>query len=471
MKKPPTPSKCAIDAVERHASRHAEEGWRWLQSVIVDPASLFQPKLTLDFAGGTITTDPGLVLLREFDERLGLTRRLGEVLDDPRDRRYVTHGLRALLRQRLYRIAAGYEDANDATSLRHDPTVQVVAGTVGVPLASQPTLSRLENEMGWSAIERCGRLGLEWFCRYGLARGAAPAEPILDLDSTDDPTHGQQVLSFFNRHYDEHMYHPLLVFEGTGGYLLGAPAAGQRRRGDTRLPLLRPIVRRLRQRCPDTDLALRADGGFCNPALLTYAERAGLRYAIGMPRNPKLEALVAALRAEVNATWERTGEPVQRFTSFRYQTRSWTRPRRVVAKVEHTPEGLNVRFIVTNRRGAAADIFAWYNARGQAENYIKELKRGVAADRLSCHPYRANAWRLQLHALAYNLLTLFCHWVLTGTTLATATLATVRTRLFKVGARVRTSARRLWFHLATGWPGHALFLAVLRRLQVIRGPT
>jgi hypothetical protein len=427
----------------------------------------FQPKLALDFDGGTITTDPGLVLLREFDERLGLTRGLGELFPDPRDGRYVDHDLRTLLRQRLYQIVAGYEDANDATHLRHDPTLQVVAGRMGQPLASQPTLSRLENAVGWDGIDGAQALGLAWFCQHALpAHGPAPQELILDVDSTDDPTHGQQVLSFFNGHYDEHMYHPLLVFEGTRGFLLGSRLRPGNESGATRLlPLLRPIVRRLRRRCPTTELALRGDGGFCNPDVLTYAEDAGLRYAIGMPRNAKLEALIAPLRAEVEAHWQRTGQPVRRFTSFPYQARSWPRRRRVVAKVEVTAgEGLNVRFVVTNRRGRAAAIFAWYNARGQAENYIKDLKRGVAADRLSCHAYRANAWRLQLHALAYNLLVLFRQRVLAGTALATATVATLRLRLFKVGARVLRSARRLWFHLASGWPGQALFLDVVRRL-------
>jgi hypothetical protein len=432
---------------------------------------IFQPKLTLDFDGGTITTDPGLVLLREFDERLGLTRPLGTLFPDPRDRRYVDHDLLTLLRQRVYQIAAGYEDANDATRLRHDPTLQVVAGRIGQPLASQPTLSRLENAVGWDAVDRCRQLGLEWFCQHGLPRrGPAPRELILDVDSTDDPTHGQQILSFFNGHYDEHMYHPLLVFEGTSGFLLGTRLRPGNEGGATRLlPLLRPIVRRLRRRCPTTLLALRADGGFCNPAVLTYAEDAGLHYAIGMPRNSKLEALVAPLRAEVEARWQATGQPLRCFTSFRYQAGSWPRPRRVVAKVEVTAgEGLNVRFVVTNRHGSATEIFAWYNARGQAENYIKDLKLGVAADRLSCHAYRANAWRLQLHALAYNLLALFRQRVLAGTALATTTFTTLRVRLFKVGARVLRSARRLWFHLATGWPGQTLFLDILRRLRTVR---
>jgi hypothetical protein len=427
----------------------------------------FQPKLALDFAGGEITTEAGLVVLREFDERLRLTQGLRAAVADGRDRRYVTHELLTLLRQRLYQIAAGYEDANDATYLRHDPTLQTIVHRLGAPLASQPTLSRVEHAASWATIERLGRLGRDWFCAHAVARRRAPAELILDLDSTDDPTHGQQQLSFFNRHYDQHMFHPLLVFAGE--YLLGARLRPGDVGGATHLlPLLRPIVTQLRRRFPHTALALRADGGFCQPALLAYAEAAGCTYAIGMPRNGKLEALVAARRAQAQAVWERTGQPVRWFTSLRYQTHSWRQPRRVLVMIEHTAQGPNVRFVVTNRRGSAAALFAWYHHRGQAENYIKDLKRDVAADRLSCHAFRANAFRLQLHALAYNLLTLFRARVLHTTALATATLGTMRLRLFKVGARVRRSVRHWWFHLATGWPGQPLFTTVLARLQTVR---
>jgi hypothetical protein len=427
----------------------------------------FQRKLTVAFDGGEITSDAGLLLVRDFDERLGLTAALRAAVADGRDRRYVTHDVLTLLRQRVYQIAAGYEDANDATYLRHDPTLQTVAQRLGTPLASQPTLSRLENAVEWGTIRRLGRVLRQWFTRHAVARRQPPAELILDLDSTDDPTHGQQQLSFFNGHYDQHMYHPLLVF--ADGYLLGARLRPGDVGGATHLrPLLAPIVAHLRAALPGTELALRADGGFCNPDLLDYAEQAGLTYAIGMPPNPKLAAAVALHRIHAQVVYERTRQPVRWFTSVRYQTRSWRRPRRVLAMIEHTAQGPNVRFVVTNRRGRAADLFHWYHQRGQAENFIKELKRDLAADRLSCHAFRANAVRLLLHALAYDLLHLFRLRVLAGTPLATATLGTVRLRLLKLGARVVRSVRRWWFHLATGWPGQPVFLAVHQHLRTLR---
>lgn len=435
----------------------------------------FQRKLVVDFEGGEITGEAGLVVLREFDERLRLTHGLGKLIADARDRRYVSHAVLDLVRQRIYQIAAGYEDANDATFLRNDPALRAVVDRVDRPLASQPTLSRLENGVDWDSIRLLEREGLEWFCRVGGARDgrrhAASEEIILDIDSSADPTHGQQPFTFFNGHYDTYMYHPLFVFEGASGMLL-ASRLRPGNVGGTRqlLPLLRPTVRRLQARFPHRAMAIRADGDFAKPELLDYAEYAGCSYVIGMPRNAKLEGCVEGLRQKAETQWKATGKPVRLYTSVSYQTRSWSRARRIVAKVEYTALGQNLRFVVTNRPGRAAAIFDWYEQRGQAENFIKDLKNEVAADRLSCSAYRANAFRLQLHALAYNLLVLFRRLALRGTTLATATIGTIRLRLLKVGARVRRSVRRLCFHLASGWPGQALLLDVLDRVAALRAP-
>ena len=429
----------------------------------------FQRKLTVDFDGGAISSDSGLLLVRELDERLRLTAGLERVVRDPRDRRYVDLELLTLLRQRLYQIAAGYEDANDATYLRNDPTMRAVSGRMEQPLASQPTLSRLENAVDWESIRLLESEGTEWFCRHGATKG----EIILDMDSTEDPTHGQQAFSFYNGHYDSYMYHPLLIFEGQSGMLLASRLRPGNAMGSRQaVAMLRPLVRRLRGRFPKRPISLRADAGFCHPDVFDYAEYAGVDYAIGFGRNEKLTNQIMPLCEKAELAWEcGDGERRVRFyTSFRYQARRWKQARRVVAKVERTREGTNVRYLVTNRRGRAEEIFNWYEQRGQAENFIKELKNDLAADRLSCSKYRANAFRLQLHALAYNLLVLFRRHVLRGTALARATIGTIRLRLLKAGARVKVSARRLWFHLATGWPGRPVFLQVLDRLAAIGPP-
>lgn len=433
----------------------------------------FQPKLALDFDGGEITGEAGLILLREFDERLGLSAGLGALFDDRRDARYVAHPALALLRQRIYQIAAGYEDANDASFLRHDPTLCAVVGGDNRPLASQPTLSRLENAAPWQSIRHLGRLGLPWFCEYAARQDRRGSEEIvLDLDSTSDPTHGQQQLSFFNGYYDTYMYHPLLIFEGGSGMLLASALRAGNVAGIAQLlPLLRPLVTELRRRLPERPIALRADGEFAKPALLDYAEYTGCLYTIGLPRNPKLEGRAERLRRRAERLWhESGGQSARLYTDFFYKAKSWPRPRRVVAKCEHNALGANLRFVVTNRVGTPEESFAWYNQRGQAENFIKELKNDLAADRLSCSAYRANAFRLQLHALAYNLLVLFRRLVLKGTQLTHATIEQLRLRLFKLGARVRRSVRHLWFHLASGWPGQPLFGEVFKRLVAIRSP-
>jgi Transposase DDE domain group 1 len=415
------------------------------------------------------------VVLREFDERLALTCGLGKLVADGRDRRYVSHSVLDLVRQRIYQIAAGYEDTNDATFLRDDPTMRTVVDRVDRPLASQPTLSRLENAVDWDSVRFLEREGLEWFCRVGGAidgrRRNSGEELILDIDSSEDPTHGQQELTFFNGHYDSYMYHPIFIFEGASGMLL----ASRLRPGNVAgirqlLPLVRPTVRRLQARFPKRSIAIRADSDFAKPELLDYAEYVGCSYTIGMARNPKLEGLVEGLRQKAEAQWRESGKPVCFYTSLSYQTRSWSRARRIVAKVEYTALGKNLRFVVTNRTGRAESIFDWYEQRGQAENFIKDLKNEVAADRLSCSAYRANAFRLQLHALAYNLLVLFRRLALRGTALASATIGTIRLRLLKVGARVRRSVRHLWFHLASGWPGQPLLLDILDRIADLRAP-
>jgi Transposase DDE domain group 1 len=435
----------------------------------------FQRKLVVDFKGGEITGDAGLVVLRQFDERLGLTRGLGKIVADTRDRRYVSHSVLDRVRQRIYQIAAGYEDANDANFLRDDPAMRAVVDGVDRPLASQPTLCRLENSADWESIRLLEREGLEWFCRMGGAidgrRRDSCEEITLDIDSSEDPTHGQQELAFFNGHDDSWMYHPLFIFEGGSGVLLSSRLRPGNVGGVRQLlDILRPTVRRLRARFPKRPMAIRADGDFAKAPLLDYAEYAGCSYVIGMPRNSKLEAIVEPLRQKAEAEWKHSGgKSVRFYTSFSYQTRSWSRSRRIVAKVEYTVLGKNLRFVVTNRLGRAKEIFDWYEQRGKAENFIKDLKNEIAADRLSCSAYRANAFRLQLHTLAYNLLVLFRRVVLRGTALASATIGTIRLRLLKVGARVVRSVRRLWFHLATGWPGQPLLLLVVDRLAEISG--
>ncbi len=248
----------------------------------------FQPKLCVDFRGGQMTTDPGLLLLRELDERLRLTGSLDLAVEDTRDARYVDHGVGDLLRQRIYQIVAGYEDAVDSNLLRHDPTFQTIIDPDGGddPLAGQSTISRLENAANWKDITRLTDLSLDWFLRHGSKlRRWKGQEILLDVDSTDDPTHGQQQLSLFHGKYNTYMYHPLLIFEGHTGHLLSSrlrPGTA----GDARglLPELRRILPRLRRAFPDAPIVLRADAGFTSPELRDFLEQEGITYLLGIPQ-------------------------------------------------------------------------------------------------------------------------------------------------------------------------------------------
>jgi hypothetical protein len=425
----------------------------------------FQPKLTVDFAGGTLTSDAGLVVLREFDERRALTADVIARLTDARDPRYITHDLRVLLRQRLYQIAAGYEDANDADRLRHDPTLQVVAGDGRTALGSQPTLTRLENAMDWSSIRRLGRVGVDWFCAHAFPAQTQPRELILDVDGTDDRTHGAQQLALFNGYYGEKVYHLLVWSEGT----TGLPLRTRLRPGDVHgtmglLPDLHVLLPSLRRRFPRTTIRLRGDAGLATPDVEDGLEDADLEYVLGISPYQVFQARIARCRARAEARYARTHAPVAIRTSFWHRAQTWPHRRRILVKLDVTATGTSFRFMVTNRRGRAADLITWYEGRGAAENAIKELKLDLHADRLSCHHYCANAGRLQLYTIAWLLLAHFRRAVLPGTALADATVGTIRSTLFKVAARVVRTVRRLWFHVASHWPGEPLVQACHRAL-------
>jgi hypothetical protein len=426
----------------------------------------FQPKLVVDFAGGELTTDAGLVLLRDFDEILGLTADVAACVDDRRDGRYITHETTTLLRQRLYQLAAGYEDANDATWLRRDPAFQLVAAAGEArDLGSQPTLSRLENDVEWASIRRLSQLGVAWFCQHAYPDGTHPREILLDVDSTDDPTHGAQQLALFVGHYDQFMYHPLLWFEAhTGLPLRTRLRPGRAPHAQSLVEDLDQLLPAMRRRFPRTRIRLRGDAGMATPRVEAKLEAEGIEYVLGIGANQVFTRRIAAIRAKAEARSQRTGHAVAVRTSFWHRATRWPHQRRILVKMDVTAQGTSLRYLVTNRRGRAADLITWYEGRGTAENRIKELKLDMHADRLSCHRYRANAVRLQLHTVAYLLLAYFRHWLLARTELAIATVGTIRLRVFKVAARVVRSVRRIWFHVASGWPGRDLFRTVHRAL-------
>lgn len=407
--------------------------------------------------GGAITSDAGVLLLRQIDERLGLTARLAQCLPDRRDPEKVRHTVLAQLRQRIYQIACGYEDANDATHLRADPAFKLAVGRApGEPhLASQPTLSRLENA---ASARLCWRLSEALLDSYiAQHRDQPPTRIVLDPDATDDETHGQQELSVYHGYYREHCYLPLLIFaqaEGAGEQeLIGAVLRpGNSHAGRRAMAILRRVVARLRAAFPACRIELRSDSALALPEVYAGCERLGLPYTISLPKNDRLLALAAPWRAEARAVYAETGETVQRFGEFRYAAESWSAPQRVLLKAEVMRQGENPRFVVTTRTDLEPEpLYHFYCQRGDPENRIKELKLDLKADRLSCHRFWANQFRLLLHAAAYVLLQ-GMRRRLAGTALGCAQVATLRLRLLKVGARIVESVRRVRVSLPSAYP-------------------
>ena len=411
-----------------------------------------------DFSGGQITSDAGLLPLRAFDERHHLTRGWAALLDDPRREESVRHDALALLRQRIYQIVAGYEDANDADRLRHDPALQIVADQkLGEPLGSQPTLSRWENAPSARSLVHLNDALLDQFIRLCGRQVRQRGEILLDIDSTDDPTHGQQQFSFFNGAYDQHMYHPMLIFERHTGCLLSVRLRPGNASSHARIvPMLLRLVPRLERAFPGVPIKLRGDAGFALPLLYDFCEFFGIQYVLGIPANCVFQRRAEPLQKKLKRRYRRTELPQRSFSSFRHRARSWSRQRRICYKAEHTAVGTNLRFLITNVAGRASEIFAFYNDRGECENRIEEFKNGFCADRLSCHRFLANAFRLLLHAFAYNLVNLF-RLLQLPQAWRSIQIETLRARLFKIGARIRQTARCIRVYLATGWPWQTLF--------------
>jgi len=440
---------------------------RLIQSVVPQLTFSFHQHqlIRADFSGGQITSDAGLLPLRAFDQRHHLTSELAQLLTDPRQDDRVRHDSLTLLRQRIYQIIAGYEDVNDADRLRHDPLLQIVADQkLGDALGSQPTLSRWENSPSARDLVRLNDALLEQFLRLCSEQVRQRGEILLDIDSTDDPTYGQQQLSFFNGGYGQHMYHPMLVFERHTGCLLAARLRAGTASSHARIvPMLLRLVPRLQAALPGVPIKLRGDSGFALPLLYEFCEFFDVQYAFGIPANQVFQRRAEPLQKQLQQRYRRSQLPQRSFSSFRHRARSWFRQRRICYKAEHTVAGTNLRFLITNRVGRASDVFAFYNDRGECENRIEELKNGFRADRLSCHRFLANAFRLLLHAFAYNLVNLFRlqlpqPW-------RSAQIETLRARLFKLGARVRQTARCIRIHLATGWPFQELFVATTLALN------
>ncbi len=417
------------------------------------------------FDGGRLTSDGGLPWLAQADSALGLCALVASFVPEWR-KRTGHHPLETLIRQRIFQIACGYEDQDDADTLRHDPLLKLVCGRLpdtGAPLASQPTLSRLDNAMDRRACYRLAVALVQLYLRE-RERDGVPKRIVLDLDGTDDPTYGAQEGTAYHAYYGQHMYHPLLIFDGdTNQLVLAVLRPGNVHASRGVVPILKRLLPVLKQRWPGVQLVVRADSGFAVPALYDLCEQLEVEYTIGIAPNARLKRLGEPVLAEARTQQAPgTEEKVRHFGEAIYQAESWARARRVVIKAELLEKGPNVRFVVTNRTAEPLALYDGYVDRGEAEGYIKDLKNACRADRLSCHAFWANQFRLLLHGAAYWLLDTLRRWLVQLGS-ARVQLDTLRLTLLKIGGRVVQLADQVRLHLASSHPGQSLWSLLASR--------
>jgi hypothetical protein len=442
-----------------------------LQRTPLELAPVGNKAVDLDFDGGRLSSDAGVVLLKDINDQLGLTRNLAAVLSDPRDPRRINFTLEDLIKQRVFQIAAGYEDANDANTLRDDPICKLMLDRLpetGAPLASQPTISRFENRISRTELYRLALVLLHQF----IASYATPPKVIvLDVDDTEDPVHGQQEQARYDGYYGGYCFLPLHVYEGLSGRLITTLLKAKRFTGPQMLAVLKRLVKRLRQAWPETLVIVRGDSHFAYPEVMQWIEaQSRMGYVTGLTSNAVLQQLAQEVVDQASRAYMRSGQKVTRFHSTCYQAGTWSRPRRVVIKVEVSEQGINTRFVVTDLEHARTKVLYQkiYCARGQAENEIKDHKLYVKSDRTSCHRFEANQLRLLLHSAAYVLLETLRREVLKTTQWAFATMETIQVRLLKLGARVQEFGQRIKIALPSSCPVAPVVRRTLTLLACVR---
>ncbi len=430
----------------------------------------FNGLLKVDFQGSRVTSEGGLILVRELDERLGMGRLIDEHLNDTRQGLNKQFPLVDLLRQSVYSRLAGYEDLNDAARVSVDPTFRLIGSKKnwdrGAALTS--TLHWFETELLTREENLIGLMALN---RETLAQAEALDKSdrvVLDMDSSESPVHGQQEGSAYNGHFESVCYHPLFLFNSHGDCLAAKLRPGNVHSAEDWDELLLPEIDFQQEQ--GKEIVFRADAAFAKPEVYETLEERGVQYAIRIPSNKSLEWEIADILFRPPGRPSR--KPLVRYKSFRYQAESWSRPRRIVAKVEHHQGELfpRVGFIVTNMSLPSRSVVRFYNKRGTAEQWIKEGKQATHWTRLSCHRFRANEVRLQLSVLAYNLGNLWRRLGLPPR-IKSWSLTSLQHRLMKTGGRLVKHARYYWLLLAEGHLDRRLFGEMLRRIWALPLPS
>jgi hypothetical protein len=424
--------------------------------------------LVVRFSDLQLSSDAGILMARQAEEKEQICRALADCIDDWRDPNKITHTLHQLVSQRVYQLVGGYEDANDSNFLRHDPIFKIACERLPIAnqemLASQPTITRLENHVGKTEVAKMRSQILEGFIK---GYQEPPDEIVLDIDGWADPTHGQQQLSFFHGYYGQHMYFPVLINEASSGYpLVLQLRAGNTHSGKGVAGILRWLFWRLKRAFPGVKIILRADAGFSLPEILQVCERSKVGYAIGFTHNAVTTRKMADLLERARLQFCKTGEKARLFDDVYYAAGTWDEPRRLVMKAEWLPKGANPRFVLTNLDLPPQELYdQFYVQRGcDSEHRIKELKLGIHADRLSCSSFIANQFRLLLSQAAY-ILTLKIRQAAAGTEFATAQVERLRSMLIKGAAKVSVSARRVLVELAAHSPFAREIHQIVQQLQ------
>ena len=412
-------------------------------------------ELCARFDGGRLSSDGGVLVLRGIERRLGIADLLASCMTDERDPASTTHSYADMIRARLFAIACGYEDCDDLDVLRFDPAFKLACGRLsetGDDLMSQPTLSRLENAPSWRELGRMGLSMIDLFC---ASFQGVPARIVLDIDDTEDAVHGGQQLALFNAHYDDYCFQPIHIFDAaTGKPVVSLLRPGKRPSGAEAARILEHVIARIRSHWPRVEITVRGDGHYGTPDVMDLLDDQGCGYIFGLPGNARLSKMGepwcedAALRRAAQAK-----DKVRRFFQTGYQAKSWSRQRKVIARVEATAKGSDIRFVVTNLAGRAKVLYErGYCARGQMENMIKDHKLYTKSDRTSCHRWEANQFRLFLHSGAYWLLHQLRQAAPRKSPWRKATFETLRRAFLKIAVRIEELKSRVRIALPSAYP-------------------
>ena len=432
-------------------------------------ASVSGKKVTADFTGGDVTSDAGVLVMRETANRIGIIEQLAQAIHDERHQSYVKHELIELLTQRIFQIICGYEDTNDADDLRIDPGFKASCGRLPSDddLASQPTITRFENSISTKDLYRIAEVFVDQF----IASYASPPDAlILDIDDTDDETHGAQQMSLFNGYHDEYCYLPLYIFEGqTGRLVTSILRPGKRPNGKEIRSIFKRVIKRIRAAWPTVGILIRGDSHFATPELYAWCDTHNVQYILGLSKNSILQELAQGSLSAAHYRYETFGEKARVFKELPYQAGTWHRTLRVIVMAEVSAMGENLRFVVTCLESSLPSFLyeTVYCGRGNMENFIKEHKIALKSGRTSCHRFIANCFRVMLHSAAYVIMHTFREKALVGTSLANAQFDTIRLKLLKIGAEVRELKTKLHFILPASCPVKDLLVTIVRKLALV----